>query len=208
MVIDSGPDFRQQMLTHKVNSLDGLLFTHEHKDHIAGMDDIRAYNYIHKKAVEIYSTQQVYEALKREFHYAFEELKYPGVPELNINLITNQAFKIGSMDFLPVRVMHYMLSVFGYRIGNFCYITDAKTIPEEEMEKIMGCDILVLNALRREPHISHLTLDEALHLIARIRPREAYLTHLSHQMGLHEALERELPTGVRIAYDGLVLEIA
>jgi phosphoribosyl 1,2-cyclic phosphate phosphodiesterase len=207
VVIDSGPDFRQQMLRHRVNRLDGLLFTHEHKDHIAGMDDIRAYNYVHGKPVEIFSTQQVYEALKREFHYAFDEIRYPGVPELNVNLITNTPFFIGSIEFRPIRVLHYLLSVFGYRIGNFTYITDAKTIPEDEMAKIEGTEYLVLNALRHEPHVSHLTLDEALHLAERIGAKMTYLTHLSHQMGLHAEIEQSLPDNVRVAYDGLVLEI-
>lgn len=206
VVIDSGPDFRYQMLRAGVKKLDGLVFTHEHKDHIAGMDDIRAFNYIGKKPVDIYATERVQLAIKREFHYAFDAVKYPGVPELHLHTIENKSFKIGTLTFTPILVKHYLLDVFGFRIGDFTYITDAKTIPESEHPKVFGSNILVLNALRREPHISHFTLDEALDAMAYFKPTGGLLTHLSHQMGVHQKVEEELPSSVRIAYDGLVLE--
>lgn len=206
VVIDSGPDFRYQMLRAGVKKLDGLLFTHEHKDHIAGMDDIRAFNFIGKKPVDIYATDQVQVAIKREFHYAFDAIRYPGVPELRLHTITNTPFQIGTLTFTPVLVKHYLLDVFGFRIGDFTYITDAKTIPEEEHSKIFNSKVLVLNALRREPHVSHFTLGEALQQMAYFQPQAGLLTHLSHQMGIHGEVEKELPPFVKIAHDGLVLD--
>lgn len=206
VVIDSGPDFRYQMLRAGVKKLDGLLFTHEHKDHIAGMDDIRAFNFIGKKPVDIYATAQVQTAIKREFHYAFDAIRYPGVPELRLHTITNAPFQIGTLTFTPVLVKHYLLDVFGFRIGDFTYITDAKTIPEEEHVKIFNSKVLVLNALRREPHVSHFTLGEALEQMAYFQPEAGLLTHLSHQMGVHGEVAKELPPFVNIAHDGLVLE--
>lgn len=205
VVIDSGPDFRQQLLKAKVMKLNGLVFTHEHKDHVAGMDDIRAFNYILKRPMDIYATEQVQEALKREFHYAFEENKYPGIPELNLHTIVNKPFNVGSITLQPILVKHFILDVFGYRIGDFTYITDAKTIPEEEIWKLKGTKILVINALRKEAHISHFSLDEALAMIKRINPEKAYLIHMSHQMGKHADLNKELPANVECAYDGLEL---
>ncbi len=207
IVIDSGPDFRQQLLREKVSKLDGLIFTHEHKDHIAGMDDIRAFNYICKKPVDIYATTQVQHAIKREFHYAFEEIKYPGIPEFELHTIENKNFTVGTITLKPILVKHYMLDVFGFRVGDFTYITDAKTISDSEIEKIIGSRIVVLNALRREEHVSHFTLDEALAMIEKIKPEKAYLTHISHQLGKHTDVNNELPTGVECAYDGLVIEI-
>lgn len=206
VVIDSGPDFRYQMLRAGVKKLDGLLFTHEHKDHIAGMDDIRAFNYICKKPVDIYATEQVQHAIKREFHYAFDAIKYPGVPELHLHTIENKPFNIGTLTFTPILVKHFLLDIFGFRIGDFTYITDAKTIPDAEHSKVFGSKVLVLNALRREPHVSHLTLDEALEMMNYFKPDSGLLTHLSHQMGLHDQVEKELPAFVKIAYDGLTLE--
>ena len=203
LVIDSGPDFRQQLLREKVKKLDGLVFTHEHKDHIAGMDDIRAFNYICKKPVDIYATQQVQKAIQREFHYAFEEIKYPGIPEFNLHTIENKNFKVGTIALQPILVKHYLMDVFGFRIGDFTYITDAKTISSSELKKIKGTRILVLNALRREEHISHFTLEEALALIEIIKPEKAFLTHISHQLGKHEMVNEELPDSVECAYDGL-----
>ncbi len=205
VVIDSGPDFRQQLLRAGVKKLDGLLFTHEHKDHIAGMDDIRAFNYICNKPVDIYATEQVQRAIKREFHYAFDAVKYPGVPEINMHTISLAPFKIGSLHFTPILVKHYMLDVLGFRIDDFCYITDAKTIPEDQLNKIRNSKVLVLNALRREPHVSHFTLNEALDMMRLLKPERGYLTHLSHQMGLHQNIEKELPETVKVAYDGMTL---
>jgi len=202
VVIDSGPDFRQQLLREGVKKIDGLVFTHEHKDHIAGLDDIRAFNYVLGKPVDIYASLQVQTAIRREFHYAFDAVKYPGVPELKLHTITEEPFRIGTLEFIPIKVKHYLMDVFGFRIGGFTYITDAKVIPPEELEKVKGSEYLVLNALRREEHISHLTLAQALELMRLIRPHQGFLTHLSHQMGLHAELEQELPPGVCIAYDG------
>ena len=207
VVIDSGPDFRQQMLRAEVNHIDGLLFTHEHKDHIAGMDDIRAYNYVHREKVNIYANLQVQEALHREFPYVFADFKYPGVPEINMHTIDESAFSIGEINFLPVPVLHYCLPVLGFRMGDFTYITDANHITEQSMSLIRGSKIIVINALRREPHVSHFTLDEALEVIGKLGPEKAYLTHISHQLGMHEDVNAELPAHVQCAYDGLVIEI-
>ncbi len=206
-VIDSGPDFRQQMLRDRATQLDAIVFTHEHKDHIAGLDDVRAFNFTMGEPMNVYCTAQVEEALRREFHYAFSEKKYPGVPEIILNRIENAPFKIKGVEFKPIEVLHFKMKVFGYRIGNFTYITDANYIAEEEIQKIIGSEILVLNALRREAHPSHFTFDEALALIARIQPRQAYLTHISHQLGKHEDVILELPENVHLAYDGLTLEL-
>jgi phosphoribosyl 1,2-cyclic phosphate phosphodiesterase len=206
VVIDSGPDFRQQMLRVKARKLDGLVFTHEHKDHIAGMDDIRAFNYICKKAVDIYASKEVQSALQREFHYAFDEIKYPGVPELAVHLIRNERFKVGSMELEPILVKHYRMDVFGYRIGPFTYITDAKSISAEEIKKITGSEVLVLNALRKLEHISHFTLDEAVSMSQQIGVPKTYFTHISHQLGITADVNKELPKGMQLAYDGLVPE--
>jgi phosphoribosyl 1,2-cyclic phosphate phosphodiesterase len=207
LVIDTGPDFRQQMLKENVKNLDGVVFTHEHKDHIAGMDDIRAFNFIQKKDMDIYATLEVQKAVHREFHYVFATKKYPGVPLVKLHHIDNDPFMVGDIKLTPVNVLHYMMPVKGYRVNDFSYITDAKTIPEEELEKIEGSKILVINALRKTTHISHFNLEEALQIIERIKPRKAYLIHLSHLMGLHGELEKDLPENVEIAYDGLTIEI-
>ena len=207
LVIDTGPDFRQQMLRENVKKLDGVVFTHEHKDHIAGMDDIRAFNFIQKRDMDIYATAAVQKALHREFHYVFAAKKYPGVPLVQMHLIDDAPFKVGDIELIPINVLHYMMPVKGFRVGNFSYITDAKTIPEKDIEKLKGSEILVINALRRTTHVSHFNLDEALEMIKRINPRKAYLTHLSHLMGSHHKVEKELPENVEIAIDGLTIEI-
>ncbi len=207
VVIDSGPDFRQQMLRSRIFELDGLVFTHEHKDHIAGMDDIRAYNYTLKRKVDVYATTRVQKALHREFPYVFEDLRYPGVPEINMHTISNEPFVIGDITMIPVKVMHYKLPVFGYRVGDFTYITDANYISESEKKKIRGSKVLVINALRKEPHVSHYTLDQAVSLIDELDVERGYLTHISHQLGLHEKINSELPGHISCAYDGLELEL-
>lgn len=208
IVIDSGPDFRQQMLREDIRILEAIVFTHEHKDHIAGLDDVRAFNFINNWRAQVYCTEQVGEALKREFAYAFTDKKYPGVPEIDLNLIDDQPFELAGLTFRPIRVFHLHLPVFGYRIGNFAYITDANVIPDDEFEKLVGLDVLVLNALRREKHPSHFTLEEAVELAKRIGARQTFFTHISHQLGLHEEVSAELPQGMALAFDGLKLEIA
>jgi len=206
VVIDTGPDFRQQMLSNGVEKLDAVLFTHEHKDHIAGLDDIRAFNYQSKQDMPIYATHQVQIGLKKEFHYIFADFKYPGIPKVELNTIHNfKSFELFNKTITPIEVMHYKLPVTAYRIDNFSYVTDANFISDSEKEKLKGTEILVVNALRKEEHISHFTLQQALDLIAEIKPKRAYLTHISHLLGLHDEVSLELPENVSIAYDGLVI---
>jgi len=207
IVIDTGPDFRQQMLQNKVSMVDAILFTHEHKDHISGLDDIRAYNYQSKKDMEIYASLAVQDSLKREYSYVFAEDSYPGIPKVNLNTIYNSPFELEGETIIPIKVMHYKLPVKAFRIGNLSYITDANFIDVSELKKIEGSDILIVNALRKEKHISHFNLDEALALIKSIKPKKAYLIHISHLMGLHDEVSKELPANVEIAYDGLQIEI-
>jgi phosphoribosyl 1,2-cyclic phosphate phosphodiesterase len=207
ILIDSGPDFRQQMLKANVQKLDAILFTHEHKDHIAGLDDIRAFNYVQQKPIDIYAEERVHWALKQEFAYIFAEQKYPGVPQVTMHLIDNQPFEIGEIQVVPIRVMHMRLPVLGFRIGDFTYITDANYISEDEKEKILGSKYLVINGLRKQKHISHFSLGEALLLIEEISPKRAYITHISHQMGFHDDAQAGLPPNVMLAYDGLELTI-
>ncbi len=209
-VIDSGPDFRQQMLREKVETLDAILFTHEHKDHVAGMDDVRAFNFAEKKDMQIYCSKQVEKALHREFYYVFEAVKYPGVPKVDIQLISKEnKFKISEgIEVTPIEVMHYKMPVLGFRIGDFTYITDAKTINQEEKNKIKGTKVLILNALRKEEHISHFNLEQALELIEELQPEKAYLTHISHLFGKHEDIMKMLPENVFVVYDGMKITIA
>jgi len=207
VVIDTGPDFRYQMLREKVKHLDAVVFTHEHKDHIAGLDDIRAFNYRQKSAIDVYATERVQAALKREFAYVFAEYKYPGIPQINLHTIGMEPFDIGSLHFIPIEVMHYKLPVLGFRIGDFTYITDAKTVSATEAEKIKGTKILVINALQTQSHISHFTLDEAIAFAQQIGAETTYLTHISHNLGFHSVISGQLPKGIKLAYDGLKLHI-
>jgi phosphoribosyl 1,2-cyclic phosphate phosphodiesterase len=203
-VIDTGPDFRQQMLRAHVKSLRAIIYTHEHKDHLAGMDDVRAFNYREERDMEIFCTERVEKALKQEFHYVFSNDKYPGIPTVNLNRIENKSFQLPDGPMItPIEVMHYKMPVFGYRINDFTYITDAKTISPIEIEKVKGTKILIVNALHRSEHISHFNLEEALAFIAIIQPEKAYLTHISHLFGKHQEIEESLPDNVFIAYDGL-----
>ncbi|MDG1331925.1 MAG: MBL fold metallo-hydrolase [Crocinitomicaceae bacterium] len=206
--IDSGPDFRQQMLRENVKTLSGIIFTHEHKDHVAGLDDVRAFNFREKKDMSVYCAAPVEEALRREFHYAFAENKYPGVPSLQIVPIDKRQFTLpNGTEIIPIEVMHYKMPVLGFRIGNFTYITDAKTVSQEERKKIYGSEILVVNALRISEHISHFNLEEALAFIEDMKPKKAYLTHISHLFGTHEDISAMLPPNVYAAYDGLTFEL-
>ncbi len=207
IVIDSGPDFRQQLLRKGLKTLDAVVFTHEHKDHIAGLDEVKAFNFFNKVRMPVYATARVQEALRREFAYIFADEKYPGIPEVDLYTVRNEPFTIKEITLTPIEVMHYKLPVKAYRIKDFTYITDANFISQEEKEKIKGSKIIVINALRREEHISHYTLNEAVSLLEELKPEKAYLTHISHQMGLHDAVSVELPDFVEIAYDGLEIEI-
>lgn len=207
-VIDCGPDFRQQMLSNNVSKIDGILFTHEHADHTAGMDDIRPF-FFRQGDIPIYGHKRVLESLKIRFDYIFtDNNRYPGAPSVQANEVTNDApFKIGNLVAIPVEAFHNRLQVFGYRIGDFAYLTDIKTIRDKEINKIKGIKVLSVNALRIEPHHSHLNLEEALELVAKVAPEQAYFTHISHHMGFHEEVEKKLPKGVHLAYDNLKLKL-
>ena len=203
LVIDTGPDFRQQCLREGIKNIDAVVFTHEHKDHIAGLDEVRAFNFIQQKRIPVYATLRVQEALKREFAYIFSNDKYPGVPEIDLNTITQEAFHINNIVLLPIDVMHYKLPVKAFRIKDFTYITDANFISESEKEKMKGSKIIVINALRKEEHISHYTFQQAIDLMQELKPEKAYFTHISHQLGFHEIVSKELPSFIELAYDGL-----
>lgn len=204
-VVDTTPDFRYQMLRAKVKKLDAVLFTHPHKDHIAGLDDVRAYNYFQQKPMDIYANSLTEEAIKREFAYAFSDKKYPGIPSLNLITIDETPFQIGDIPVMPVLVWHLKMPVLGFRFGNFTYITDANRIEDEEKEKIKGSEILVLNALRNEKHISHFTLDEAVALVKELAVPAGYFTHISHQLGNHANVNTSLPLGIELAFDEHIL---
>jgi phosphoribosyl 1,2-cyclic phosphate phosphodiesterase len=206
IVIDSGPDFREQMLKANVQKLDAILFTHEHRDHIAGLDDIRAFNHVQEKPMDVYAEERVIHALKREFDYVFAEKKYPGVPQVVLHPIDTNPFTILKLNIIPIRAMHMNLPLLGFRIEDFTYITDANFIMGKEKEKIKGSKYLVINGLRKEKHISHFALGEALELIEELKPEHAFITHISHQMGFHQEVQQELPANVTLAYDGLEIE--
>lgn len=207
MVVDTGPDFRYQMLRACVRRLDAVLVTHAHKDHIAGMDDVRAFNYQQQQSIPVYGTVVTHESLKREFYYAFGEQKYPGVPRLELRpIVAGETFRVGTQSIIPIEVMHYQMPVMGFRVGNFAYITDAKTVSDESKALLKGVHTLVVNALQEEPHISHFTKEEAIAFAEDIQATTTYLTHISHRFGKHEDIEKMLPEGVCVAYDGLVID--
>ena len=207
LVVDTTPDFRTQMLREKVKKLDAVIFTHPHKDHIAGLDDVKAFNYFQKKAVEVYANELTEEALRREFYYIFADHKYPGVPHIDLHTISDEPFVVGDIPVIPILVYHLNMPVLGFRFGNFTYITDANRISDEEKEKIKGSEVLVVNALRKKEHISHFTLQEAIDLAGDLQIPQTYLTHISHQLGLHEEINAEIPPNVQLAYDGLQINI-
>lgn len=208
IVIDSGPDFRYQMLRADVQHLDAIIFTHEHKDHVAGMDDVRAFNYLQQTPTDVYAIERVQQALKREFIYIFDNAGYPGIPQINLHTIRKEdVFHIGSLAVTPIEVLHYKLPVLGFRIGDFTYITDAKTIAPEEVEKIRGTKTLVINALQKQTHISHFTFDEAIAFAQSIGAEKTYFTHISHRLGKHHIISQELPDGIELAYDSLQLHL-
>lgn len=206
-VIDTGPDFRQQMLRERVKRIDAILFTHAHRDHTAGLDDVRAYNFMQRMDMPVYGRQEVLDQLKIEYAYAFSKENYPGIPRLLLNLIDGQTFSIDGIKITPLEVLHLKMPVLGFRFGNFSYITDANFIPDETLKKLDGTEVLVLNALQRTPHISHFNLDEALAMVEKIRPTQTYFTHISHNLGLHADVSKELPDNVMLSYDGLQLDV-
>jgi phosphoribosyl 1,2-cyclic phosphate phosphodiesterase len=206
IVVDTTPDFRYQMLRENVKKVDAILFTHPHKDHIAGLDDVRAFNFFYKPVMQVYANSLTEEAIKREFSYAFADKKYPGIPELNLNTITNEPFVINDIPVQPILVWHLKMPVLGFRFGKFTYITDANRIDEAEKEKIRGSEMLVLNALRKQHHVSHFTLAEAIDMVQELKIPGALFTHISHQLGRHAEIEAELPEGIRLAYDGLRID--
>lgn len=206
-VIDAGPDFRQQMLREKINRLQAILVTHEHVDHIFGLDDIRSFNWIQKHPTDIFAEKRVQDAIKRIFNYVFAEYKYPGVPMMELHTIKDKPFEIENIKIIPIRCFHHKLPVLGFRVGDLTYITDTNFIPENEMKKMEGSRVLIINALRKEKHLSHFNLEQALEIIERIQPKKAFLTHASHGFGKHLDIEAELPKNVFMAYDGLKINL-
>ncbi len=207
LVIDTGPDFRQQMLRERISTLDAVLLTHSHKDHIAGLDDVRAFNFLQERSMPIYGTAKTLDQVKKEFYYAFETQKYPGTPILNLLELNEGEFEINGIKILPLPVQHLLMPVLGFRIGDFSYITDANLIPDETIEKLKGTKVLVLNALQKEKHISHFNLQEAIVQAARIGAEQTYFTHISHKMGLHQVVNKELPESIALAHDGLTVTL-
>lgn len=206
ILVDAGPDFREQMLREGISGVDAILLTHNHKDHTGGLDDIRAFNYLEKKATQIYCEKYVEDSLRMEYSYAFAEHKYPGAPEWDVHIIDSNPFTIKGVEIIPIRGRHYKLPVLGYRFGNIAYCTDMNHIPEEEFEKLKGLDHFIINTVRRGHHISHFSLEAALEIAAKVGAKHSWLTHLSHQLPAHAALTAEMPEGVLPAYDGLRIE--
>lgn len=208
IIVDTGPDFRYQMLRTRTKHIDAVLFTHPHKDHIAGLDDIRAFNFFSKQPIQVYANSLTEEALRRDFHYAFADFKYPGIPEIVLNEMDMTPFYAGDIPIIPILIWHLKMPVYGFRFGAFTYITDANRIEEKEIEKIKGSKVIVLNALRKEKHISHFNLQEAVDMVQWLGVPRGFFTHISHQLGRHQDINAELPAGIELAYDGLKLVMA
>ena len=207
IIIDSGPDFRYQMLRAKIEDINAIVFTHAHKDHTAGLDDVRAYNYMLKRSIDIYAEQTCMNVIMKDFDYAFADYKYPGVPEITPHIIKTEPFNIKDIEVIPIRGLHHKMGVLGYRIGDIAYITDMNYISDKELEKLMNIDTLIITALRRESHLSHFSLSESIEISNKIKAKHTYFTHISHQLGLYDEVEKELPENMYLAYDGLVLNI-
>jgi phosphoribosyl 1,2-cyclic phosphate phosphodiesterase len=205
IVIDTGPDFRQQLLREKIKRLDAVVFTHEHKDHVAGLDEVKAFNFINKMRMPVYVTANVKRALHREFAYIFDKVQYPGIPQIDVYDFDKNPFSIGDIHLQPIDVLHFRLPVKAFRINDFAYITDANFISTQEKEKLKNLNVMVINALRRESHLSHFTLKEAVEMVQELKPRKAYITHISHQLGLHDEVNKELPDNIELAMDRLQL---
>jgi phosphoribosyl 1,2-cyclic phosphate phosphodiesterase len=207
LVVDTGPDFRIQMLSAGVKRIDAILYTHEHKDHTAGLDDIRPFNFSQQMDIPIFGRRQVLDQIEREFSYIFSAKKYPGIPRVNAIEISENPFQVKGLSVIPIPVLHYKLPVLGFRIGNFSYVTDANFIPDESLKLLEGTEILVLNALQKESHISHFTLEEAIAMAQKIGARQTYFTHISHRLGLHQQIDLELPEGIALGHDGLEITL-
>lgn len=209
IIIDAGPDFRYQMLREGVTNIDAILLTHEHKDHTGGIDDVRAFNYFQSRPVDIFATERVGHVVRKDFDYAFSEIRYPGVPEINLHTIKPGCpFRVGELDIVPVSGLHYRLPVTGFRIGRMAYLTDFNRIEDSEIDKLRGLEVLVLNALRHEKHLSHFNVEQAVEVARRVGATQTWFTHMSHQIGLYTEIHDELPAGIHYAYDGLKIEIA